>query len=223
MERELAYLKSELNACPWETLAGYRYCRSALGDKNVYLAVTGVGVVSTAVAITALASTQGADRIIMTGSAGSFPGSGLAVGDVVVASSEAFAELGVCSGAGTGNADSLEWAGVQQCVPLSEPLARALTHASTSGDPLGFGPFLTVAGVSNDPDVSARRAQHFGALVESMEGYVLALAGQRLGIEVGELRGVSNIAGIRDKSSWDLDLANTRAQDAVLAYLRSVS
>jgi nucleoside phosphorylase len=53
-----------------------------------------------------------------------------------------------------------------------------------------------------------------------MEGFALALAGDRFRIKVGEIRGVSNVAGIRDKTTWDLDLANQQAQAAVLTYLR---
>ena len=58
-----------------------------------------------------------------------------------------------------------------------------------------MGRFLTVVGVSADLRLAETRADRFAALVENMEGFALALAGDRFGIKVGEVRGVSNLAG----------------------------
>ncbi len=65
------------------------------------------------------------------------------------------------------------------------------------------GKLLERSGVSADTDQAETRAQRFHTLVENMEGYALALAGYRLSIPVGEVRAVSNMAGIRDKSAWN--------------------
>lgn len=222
VESELDRLKHELHAGAGDTVAGYRYYRSTVGSVEVYLGETGVGVVSAAVAISAFACAIGADRMIMIGSAGSYPGSGLSHGDVVAASSEALAELGVCSGHGVGDSQLLGMAFTKQRISMHAPLSEALARACSTDRGTGLGAFLTVAGASGSPEVARRREGQFGALVENMEGYALSLAGKKLGIEVGELRAISNSAGNRDKSTWHLDLANERAQDAVLTYLRRI-
>ncbi len=220
VESELNILKAELNARFGGTAAGYQYYGGTLGHHSVYIGVTGVGVVSASVAVAAFACTVGADRMIMTGSAGSYSGSGLQIGDVAVATSETFSELGVREGLGIGNAELMGISNVKQTISLHNQMADDLTHAATEVAHTTWGKFLTVAGVSENTDCAARREHHFGALVENMEGYALALAGPKLGIRVGEVRGISNAGGNRDKATWNLESANERAQAAVLAYLR---
>ncbi|MDQ7781773.1 MAG: futalosine hydrolase [Desulfomonilaceae bacterium] len=220
VENELNIVRAELSAGFGGMAGGHRYYRASWGRHSVYLGVTGVGIVSAAVAVTAFACTIGADRIIMIGSAGAYPGSGLQIGDVAVASSETFSELGVREGPGIGNGGALGVSDVEQTILLDKGLARDLAHAANEAAHAGSGRFLTVAGVSEDLGCAATRDRHFGALVENMEGYALASAGQKLGIEVGEVRGISNYAGNRDKGAWNLDAANERAQAVVPAYLR---
>jgi futalosine hydrolase len=220
VESELSILKAELNAGFSGTAAGHKYYWSTFGHHSVYLGVTGVGVVSAAVAVAAFACTIGADRMIMTGSAGSYPGAGLQIGDVAVALSETLSELGVREGPGIGNAELMGISDVKQTISLDKRMVDELAHAASEATNARSGKFLTVAGASDNPACAATREHHFGALVENMEGYALALAGRKLGIEVGAVRGVSNSAGNRDKASWNLEAANDRAQGAVLAYLR---
>jgi futalosine hydrolase len=109
---------------------------------------------------------------------------------------------------------------VEQTIPFDEGLARQLVQAAEGHFTVRIGPFLSVAGVSDCEEVAAARASRFGALVENMEGYALALAGRRTGIPVAEVRGVSNRAGNRDKDTWNLTLANSRAQETTLAFCR---
>ena len=52
-----------------------------------------------------------------------------------------------------------------------------------------------------------------------MEGYALALAGQRFKIPVVEIRGISNEAGDRDRSNWDFETAMALPQKAILEFL----
>jgi len=167
----------------------------------------------------AFAASVGADRAIMIGSAGALPGSGLQVGDLAVASTEILSELGVCIGSGIGDGEPLALLGLRQEVPLDRALANSLLESAQRGANASLGSFLSVLGVSADERQAAARALRFHALVENMEGYALALAGRRFNIQVGEVRAVSNMAGVTDKSAWDLPLANERAQSAVLAFL----
>ena len=177
-------------------------------------------MVSAALALGGFLATGEVDQMIMVGSAGAFPGSDLDVGDVAIASSETLAELGVCAARGVGDAAALNLTGLEQTIFLDERLAQDVLRAAEGPFRARIGPFLSVVGVSDSEEQAAARAVRFQPLVENMEGYALALAGQRAGIAVAEVRGVSNRAGVRDKSTWNLDLANERAQEAVLAFCR---
>ena len=62
---------------------------------------------------------------------------------------------------------------------------------------------LTVTSAAGTADqVSIRRGRFPEAACEDMEGYSVALAACRAGIDLTILRGISNVAGDRDKSHW---------------------
>jgi futalosine hydrolase len=52
-----------------------------------------------------------------------------------------------------------------------------------------------------------------------MEGAVLVQVARTFGVPVGELRGISNPVGNRDRSAWRLDEAARQAQEALLRWL----
>jgi futalosine hydrolase len=220
VENELRLLKTQLDARPSGRETGHPYDVAHASSASVCLSEIGVGLTSAALALGALVATISPSEIIMVGSAGSLPGSGLQTGQVAVASSEVLSEFGVCPEMGVGSVEALGITGVSQEISLDQELAGHLAEAALENAPVSTGRFLTVVGVSADLRLAETRANKFTALVENMEGFALALAGERFRIKVGEVRGVSNLAGIRDKKTWDLDLANQQAQAAVLTYLR---
>lgn len=220
VEAELSQVMTELNARLDRTVGGCPLYVGQVGKNRIYMATVGVGVVSAAVALGCLCASVQVSQVIMIGSAAALPESGLSAGDVAVASSEIMAELGVCTGEGLGDAGSLTLPGLDQAISLDERLSRSLVEAAQGSFHVCSGAFLSVAGASNSHAQAVARADRFRAVVENMEGYALALAGRRFGIPVGEVRAVSNQAGVRDKSTWKLDLANERGQTVVLEYLR---
>jgi futalosine hydrolase len=222
-ESEVALLKAALGARRTEMNRGFSRYLGRLGDEPIGLEVIGVGVVAAAWALGALLASGEVRQLIMVGSAGAFPDTDLDVGDVAIASSEILAELGVCAGRGVGDASALNLTGLDQTLLLDEKLAQDMLQAAEGSFRARKGSFLSVVGVSDSVEQAAARAMRFRPLVENMEGYALALAGQRAGIPVAEVRGVSNHAGIRDKSAWNLDLANERAQEVVLAFCRRLA
>ena len=220
VEAELSQLMTEMNARLDRTVGGCPLHVGRVGQTPIYCATVGVGIVSASVALGCLLASVPISQVIMIGSAGALPDSGLTAGDVAVASSETMAELGVCTGQGLGDAGSLGLPGLDQVISLDERLSQSLVESAQGSFHACRGAFLTVAGVSNDHAQAVARADRFRAVVENMEGYALALAGRCFGIPVGEVRAVSNQAGVRDKSTWKLDLANERGQTVVLDYLR---
>jgi futalosine hydrolase len=220
VENELRLLKTQLDARPSGEALGHSYDVGHLGRTPVYLCEVGVGLASAALTLGVLAATISPTEMIMVGSAGALPGSGLEAGQLAVASSEVLSEFGIYSEAGVGSVEDLGIPRVRQEIFLDPEMAGQLTDAARSIAPPRRGRFLTVVGVSDDLRLAEARASRFSAIAENMEGFALALAGERFRIRVGEIRGVSNIAGIRDKQTWNLDLANQQAQAAVLNYLR---
>jgi len=220
VDAELSRLKAELDVGPARALGRCTFHMGHIRGVPIYLGVLGVGVVSAALALGGLMAWKRADQVIMIGSAGALPGSGLEVGDVAVASSEVLAEIGLCTGPGLGDTVPLNLAGLHQEIPLDEPLSRSLIEAAQGSSRVVKNRFLTVVGGSADQTQAKARADRFQAVVENMEGYALAQAGQWFGVPVGTVRAVSNMAGDRNKSAWRLDPANELAQAIVLEYLR---
>lgn len=81
------------------------------------------------------------------------------------------------------------------------------------------GPGLTVSLASGDAETAAARFRHFGAFTESMEGSALAQACYRLKTPFIECRGVSNVAGNRDWSTWRIDEASRNALGVALRLI----
>ena len=84
-----------------------------------------------------------------------------------------------------------------------------------------YGPSLTVSLVSGDAAVAQERFERFRALAENMEGSAVAQACLRFAIPVLECRGISNLAGDRDKSHWRLELAVAHSKAVVRRLLTS--
>ena len=75
---------------------------------------------------------------------------------------------------------------------------------------------LSVARASDSPAEAAKRAAaHPGALVEEMEGYAVALAAMEAGVPCLMARGISNRAGERDRTLWQVSPALAAVREAV--------
>jgi len=220
VKEEIGILLSESNARSVKDIGAIPQYVGTAGNQMVRFGVIGIGIASAGLALGYLLSLETPEGIIIVGSAGALPGSGLGVGDVVVADSEILAELGVLVGAGIGDATLLGLPDMDQQIAFDQALGDDLfTAAGRVGNAM-HGKVLTVVGLSATQDQAEARAKRFKAAAENMEGYAVALAGRNLGIMAAEVRGISNRAGDRNKADWDLKIANERSQSAVLEYLR---
>ena len=163
--------------------------------------VTGVGQVNMAHALTLAIEQQRPDGIIVVGIAGAYPGSGLSIGDVVCAESETFGDLGVETP--DGFLELTEF--LQTTYPLQ--LFPAPTRAR----------FVTVSMCSGTDELSARIQARTQGAVENMEGAAAAQVAARYGIPIGEIRGISNMTGHRDRGLWRIKDAAIAAQQALAA------
>ena len=70
-----------------------------------------------------------------------------------------------------------------------------------------YGPSLTVGMASGDIQTADARFRRHGALAENMEGSAIAQTCLLFDVPFLEFRGISNMAGVRDKAKWDLGAA----------------
>lgn len=183
-------------------------------DARVRFARMGVGPVNAAHAVTVSISQHQPSAILVCGIGGAYPGSGLRIGDVAAASVEIYGDLGAQSPDGFLDMKDLGFPVVDgPSGPLFNELPMQLFPAERRVS------FVTVS-TCTGTDVDARRIeQRTGGAVENMEGAAVAHVAHLHGIPVGEIRGISNIATTRDKSSWKIQDAAEAAQHALLAWL----
>jgi len=86
------------------------------------------------------------------------------------------------------------------------------------GFSLRYGAGLTVGMASGDPETASARFHRHGALAENMEGSAVAQTCALFDVPLLEIRGISNIAGVRDREQWDIPRAIGNAL-SVVRYL----
>jgi futalosine hydrolase len=198
-----------------------------IAGRRAILAVTGIGKVNTASAVTALLEHHEPELLINTGCAGAYPGSGLAVGDLAIAAAELFGDEGVMAPDGW---HSMELIGIPALSKNGEsyfnrfPLTRwaidkAMHVAEAEGITLHQGEFVTVSAASGTDGRGKELYQRFGGICENMEGAAAAQVALLYGVDCMELRGVSNMVEDRDLSRWDIPLAVERAQGFILQFI----
>ena len=140
-----------------------------------------------------------------------YPGSGLNVGDVVVATREVFADFGRkhkthCS------FFSDKIAGKFSC-NLNHPFTEKLIYFLETG---GFSPvtgtFASVCMASYHIERAKIIENRFSAIAENMEGFGVARAGEKKGIYIAEIRIISNLLKEPEKD-WDFKKAGTKLKE----------
>jgi futalosine hydrolase len=206
-------------------LAGWPAAWSGrLAGRRAALVAGGIGKASAAGAVAAFAERLRPSACLMTGIAGAYVGAFVPVGAAACAASETDLDAGVAYADRTASLAEIPLARVEagphgparyETFPTDPAWREALASAC------GLAPqrFATSDAVSGDLDVAAARAHRSGAALESMEGAGAALACARLGLPFAELRGVSNVAGVRDKVAWDVPAAIAAASGALLRAL----
>ena len=209
---------------PWSVYAA-RY-----GFTRIIFSVTGVGAANAAAATTSMIHHYSPDLLVTTGCAGAYPGSGLAIGDLALATTEVFADEGVACPEG--------WQGLEYMrIPLLDrhgsrifneitlsPQAadHAMRTAQQGSITLRRGTFLTVSTCSGTRSRGNELSARFGGLCENMEGAAVALVAARFGIDCLEVRGISNQVEDRDLSRWDITLAVAGVQNFIGRLIREL-
>lgn len=197
---------------------------------KILFVVSGIGTSNASAATAVAAQLFAPDLIITTGCGGAYPGSGLEIGGIALATSEVFADEGVVTPEGW---QSLEQIGIPLLerngkryfneITLSPPaIAAALEAAGQPGSaPVTAGRFLTVATCSGTNARGTELTDRFRGICENMEGAAVALMAARYGIECLELRGISNFVEDRNRRRWNISLAVTNSQRFLEHFIRN--
>lgn len=213
---------------------------------RLLLGVSGCDKANAAHLLTCLlqAMWPGPELVIQFGIAGAFPSTGrepgAGMGDIVVATQEAYSDTGSSSPQGwlpaaelglpVARIDGKELAGV---FPLDAGLALAAVTAIQAADRSSpdrrdapsvvlLGPCVTasrVTGLRAEAEVLAAR---WGALAESMEGAAAAHVCALYEAPFVEVRAISNLVEDRDRASWQVEQAIASAGKAALAVAAGV-
>ena len=201
--------------------------RGELEGRPVIVAVTGIGKINTAIAITALLESSEPELLINTGCAGAYRRSDLVVGALAMATTEVLGDEGVLTQDGW---HSLELIGIPVVerggetyfnrFPLTRwALDKAAHVAETAGIPLRSGTFVTVSTVSGTLERGEELSRRFNGICENMEGSAAAQVALLYGVDCLEIRGVSNIVEDRDLSRWNIQVAAAKAQNFVARFI----
>lgn len=224
---ELSLLLEGASAAPIAGAGHPQSFRGRIGEREVILAVTGIGKVNAACATTVLLERFTPEFLINTGCGGAIPEGGLSVGDLAVASCESFPDEGVETPQGWRGLDLIgiplfEGRGerIFNRIPVCGALAAgALGCALERGFRGGLGPFHTVSTCSGTAERGARLLRRFPGICENMEGGAVAQVALIYGIPFLEVRGISNMVEDRDLARWDLTRAVAEVQKFLLGYL----
>lgn len=178
----------------------------AIGDRaGATVVVAGVGRVNAAAATTQAILRHGPfDLAISAGIAGSLPGSGLAIGDGVIASESIYVEEGVITPSGFQTMSEIGF-------PLGPFAGNSLPGDAAALQKLvgvaRIAPIATVATCSGTDAAAALVVRRTSAIAEAMEGAAVIHVAMRLSTPGLEIRTVSNTTGDRQGQRWDVRAA----------------
>ncbi len=177
---------------------------------------TGVGVSNAAGAAGRFLDPARHAGVVSVGVAGALPGSGLGIGDVVIGTSAIFGDVGLMGPGGFSDQASMGFPAAEgvegsqdwgASMPLDAAWSEAIAAWATARVQRGrvvSGAIATVSVCSGTDELASAIARRTGGVAEAMEGAGIALVAARLGLPCGELRGISNTTGDRERQVWDL-------------------
>lgn len=193
------------------------------GPGRFDLVHTGVGKSNAAGAAARVLDPMVHAGVLSVGIAGSLPGSGLGLLDVVCATRSVFADEGIGSDTGFVSMDRAGFGAFPDGSMGVEHDERTRGQLMAHCD--AGGVIATVSWCSGSDACASGVVQRTGAICEAMEGASVALAARRIGpaIRTAELRVISNSTGDRGTQRWALDDALDRLREVLGPALGSLA
>lgn len=188
---------------------------------QIFMTATGVGSVNAALKTGILLSKYQFSQVFMFGCCGSYHNN-IATGDVIMATGEINGDLGV------GYADTWQdpknfpfaFINKQNKSYINQYPCNSFDYRKFKVDyNIHTGVLLTVSTVSGDKNYAAQLKNRFDAIAENMEGAASAQVCVYFDVPFTEIRGISNIAGDRNKNNWNIELACCNSQDLLIKLL----
>jgi futalosine hydrolase len=229
---ETHLIRQSLQDFVQKSVNGITLVTGKLAGHDICLAHSGIGKASAAAAAITLLSNARPEALWLFGCGGAYPGSGLAVGDLALASAEIFGDEGVATIKGFADLAEMRLPMRQISEPLFNtwPVDRKLhdwarlhleEQAERTDTALGSGPFVTVSTCTGTTAKATEIEERTSGICENMEGAAVALACQQLSVPLLEVRSISNLVEDRDTSRWNLPLAMSSAQHAIITLLQA--
>ena len=191
-----------------------------LSGKSMSVAVCGFGLAAAGAGASFALSPWAHERpplVILAGIAGTFDVARCPVGAALIGTEAQSYGIGVGSGQEHVPASILGW---PQGVPydgLPQVDDRLLLERPHALRDAPHGVVLSVASASADRGEAVMRSvAHPDAVIEEMEGFAVGLACRLLAAPLVVVRGISNVCGDRDKSSWRISDALSSARELLV-------
>ena len=173
---------------------------------NADASCVGIGLVDFASGLSRLIYTQKYNRIILAGVAGALPEIGLSSGDIVRVDEECAGDIGYW------NEDAFRPYFKRPHIDKATPSKLA---------PESIAKLPGVRGISVNTMTASKqalefRARFFKAKVEAMEGATAFVIANAFGIQIFEVRTISNFTGDLDESKWNLKQSLKTLQQQIL-------
>lgn len=220
VEKELSLLVRELGALLVDGSEPRKLWKAATPSQTIFLGLTGIGKVNAAIVTTHLIEQFKPSLVVNTGCGGAYPGSGLAVGELAVATAEIYGDEGVLTVNGWHNLEIIGIPSVERKgnrysneFPLSmEQAAKVFSFATSLGLPVKRGKFVTVSTCSGTSARGRELESRFGGICENMEGAAIAHTALLFDTPFLEVRGISNMVEDRNIAKWDIPRAVEMSQ-----------
>ena len=165
-------------------------------DPSYERATVGVGLVEASLGAAAVIAERTPRHVVLIGTVGAYPSSGLEIGDVVTAE-----RVVVASSSGA----------IVDAMP-SSAAATPITNARRVV-------VATTLSITTEDDVAILLEKSTAAHVEHLEAVAVARACERAGVKFSAVFGVANIVGSRGRDQWREN--HERAAAAACALFRS--
>lgn len=181
-----------------------------LGGHALLLAVTGVGLVNSAMAIGGLIGRPDVTGVVNLGIAGAYDVEEFPLGSTAYAWQETWPEYGLLDEDGRADPKAIGFAQghidgepVWNRVKLI-PVNDAESMGLGLGEKWGRASSISVSSVTGVADRAGWLKTAYNADIENMEGFALAFAAMQRGLPFLEIRTISNLVGSRYVEDWDL-------------------
>lgn len=159
-----------------------------------YFVISGIGKSLAGGAVTFAITQFKPTWIVNLGIAGAYPNSSIKIGEVLYGIEEIFGD------------EPFEEEPIKLFVP------RFLRESIRGGR------FVTLSRIPETVYEAQEIEKKTQGICENMEGASIAKIANLFGVSCTEIRAISNIAGIRDKSKWDIDSAVDNLSNYILSH-----